>query len=84
MTLGSATCTKLTHPSSWSDETFISSYINLPIFAILYFGYKFIKKTKIVPLKEMPIRPFLKLMADNPEPEPIRPSGLGKLNILWA
>lgn len=40
----------------WSDETFVSSYINIPLFAILYFGYKFIKKTSIVALKDIPIQ----------------------------
>jgi lysine-specific permease len=35
---------------SWFD--FITNYICIPIFACLYFGYKFVKKTKIVPLKE--------------------------------
>lgn len=35
---------------SWFD--FITNYITIPIFICLYFGYKFIKKTKIVPLEE--------------------------------
>jgi len=35
---------------SWFD--FITNYICIPIFVCLYFGYKFIKKTKIVPLQE--------------------------------
>ncbi|BCZ45521.1 gamma-aminobutyrate permease [Clostridium gelidum] len=35
---------------SWFD--FITNYICIPIFICLYFGYKFIKKTKIVPLQE--------------------------------
>lgn len=40
----------------WSNETFVSSYINIPLFAILYFGYKFIKKTKIIALEDIPIQ----------------------------
>jgi len=35
---------------SWFN--FITNYICIPIFICLYFGYKFIKKTKIVPLEE--------------------------------
>lgn len=35
---------------SWFD--FITNYICIPIFIFLYIGYKIIKKTKIVPLKE--------------------------------
>jgi len=30
----------------------LSAYIGLPLFFVLWFGYKFIKKTKIVPLEE--------------------------------
>lgn len=32
--------------------SFITNYITIPLFAIFYFGYKFVKKTKIVPLLE--------------------------------
>ncbi|WP_234124377.1 amino acid permease [Clostridium hydrogenum] len=35
---------------SWFD--FITNYVCIPIFILLYFGYKFAKKTKIVPLQE--------------------------------
>ena len=30
--------------------SFITNYITIPLFAMLYLGYKFVKKTKIVPL----------------------------------
>ncbi|KAF3766562.1 putative amino acid permease [Cryphonectria parasitica EP155] len=67
----------------WSTETFISSYIDIPIFFALYFGYKIVKKTKIVPLHEIPIRRFIDLANANPEP-PVPPKqGWRKLNILW-
>lgn len=68
----------------WSNETFVSSYINIPLFAILYFGYKFIKKTKIVALEEIPIQGFIDIANANPEPEPKPKTGLRKLNILWS
>lgn len=32
--------------------SFITNYITIPLFAAFYFGYKFVKKTKIVPLME--------------------------------
>jgi amino acid transporter len=68
----------------WSDETFISSYINIPIFAILYFSYKFWKKTKIIPLSEIPIRHFIDIANANPEP-PAKPVvGWRRFNILWS
>ncbi|KUJ11797.1 uncharacterized protein LY89DRAFT_699848 [Mollisia scopiformis] len=67
----------------WDDETFVSSYINIPIFFILYFGYKFVKKTKIIPLGEIPIRHFIDVANANPEP-PAKPvTGLRRFNILW-
>ncbi|RDW87294.1 hypothetical protein BP5796_02988 [Coleophoma crateriformis] len=68
----------------WSTETFVSSYINIPIILILYFGYKFIMKSKIVSLEEMPIRHFLDIAAANPEPAAIKPTGWRRFNILWS
>ncbi|KAJ7676878.1 amino acid permease/ SLC12A domain-containing protein [Mycena polygramma] len=34
-------------------QTFISAYINIPFFIVLYVGYMLVKKTKLVPLAEM-------------------------------
>lgn len=69
---------------NWDTETFISSYINLPIIVFLYFGYKFWMKTKIIPLDEIPIRPFIEHYRNNPEPQPKPKRGLQKINILWS
>lgn len=67
----------------WDTETFISSYLNIPIWFGLYFGYKLIKKTKIVSLEEMPIRQFINVANANPEsPEPAK-VGWHKYNFLW-
>ena len=69
---------------SWDSETFISSYINIPIILILYFVYKFIKKTKIIPLDQLPIQRFIDIANANPE-EPAKPvTGWRRLNILWS
>ncbi|KAJ6076268.1 hypothetical protein N7499_008249 [Penicillium canescens] len=68
----------------WSTETFISSYFNLPFIVIVYFAYKFWMKTKIIPLAEIPIRPFIESYQNNPEPEPKPKRGLNRLNILWS
>ncbi|KAJ5524711.1 hypothetical protein N7494_011361 [Penicillium frequentans] len=68
----------------WSTETFISSYFNLPFILIVYFGYKFWMKTKVIPLAEIPIRPFIEQYQNNPEPEPEPKRGLKRLNILWS
>lgn len=68
----------------WSTETFISSYFNLPFILVVYFGYKFWMKTKIIPLAEIPIRPFIEQYLNNPEPEPEPKRGLKRLNVLWS
>lgn len=68
----------------WSTETFISSYFNLPFILIVYFAYKWWKKTKIVALEDIPIRPFIEQYRLNPEPEPTPKTGLRRLNILWS
>lgn len=38
------------HEFSWAE--FLATYIGLPIFLLLWLGYKIIKKTKVVPLME--------------------------------
>ncbi|KAH6724601.1 putative amino acid permease [Leptodontidium sp. MPI-SDFR-AT-0119] len=68
----------------WSNESFVSSYINIPIFFILYFSYKYIKKTKIVALEDIPIRGFIDSYIQSPEPEAKPKSKLRKLNFLWS
>ncbi|CAL5870272.1 uncharacterized protein PFLUO_LOCUS4507 [Penicillium psychrofluorescens] len=71
----------------WSAETFVSSYINIPIFLALYFGYKWWKKTRILALVNIPIVGLIQfyLSEENLEPEPPRKKkGLAKLNVLWS
>ncbi|KAJ5229704.1 hypothetical protein N7489_010412 [Penicillium chrysogenum] len=67
----------------WDNEGFVSSYINIPLFLILYFSYKFVRKTKIVPLEDIPIQPFIDIANRNPEPQLKRKKGLRRLNVLW-
>ncbi|PYH92284.1 putative amino acid permease [Aspergillus ellipticus CBS 707.79] len=67
----------------WDNETFVSSYINIPLFLILYFGYKLVCKTKIVALGDIPIQPFIDIANRNPEPLPKPKQGWHKLNVLW-
>ncbi|KIK69259.1 hypothetical protein GYMLUDRAFT_255802 [Collybiopsis luxurians FD-317 M1] len=68
----------------WETETFFSSYFNIPLIFTLYFGYKFTKKTKIVSLEDMPIRYYIDIANQNPEPPEPQQRGWKKLNILWS
>lgn len=68
----------------WSTETFVSSYLNIPIILGLYFGYKLWGRTKIIPLDEIPIRPFIQIYNEEPEPEQKRKTWWRRLNILWS
>lgn len=40
-------------PGNFSARTFVPPYINIPIYFTLFLGYKFIKRTSVVPLSEM-------------------------------
>jgi amino acid transporter len=61
----------------------VSNYFNIPLIFALYFGRKAILKTKIVGLDEMPIRQFIQIAKDNPEPPEKVKLGWSKYNILW-
>lgn len=67
-----------------STETFIASYLNLPLIVIVYLGYKFTMKTRILRLEEIPIRPFIESVRNNPEPEPKPKRGTQRVSILWS
>lgn len=69
---------------SWSTETFVSSYVNIPIVAIAYFGYKYIMKTRILSLDEVPVLKYIEIAEQNPEPPAAPIIGWRRLNILWS
>ena len=69
---------------SWDTETFVASYINIPIIFVLYFGFKFVKKTKIVPLDQVPVLRYVEIAEQNPEPPAKPKTGLRRFNILWS
>jgi len=37
----------------WDNAGFVTTYFGLPFFFVLYFGYKFVKETRIVRVHEM-------------------------------
>ena len=47
--LSNATCTE----HSFNVSTFLSGYVILPIFAIMYGVFKYVKKTRLIPLREI-------------------------------
>lgn len=65
----------------WNTKSFMSSYFNIPFVLILYFGFRFYKKTKII-LDEIHIRAFLDIANADPPP-PLKPKEIRKLNFLW-
>ena len=71
--------------NNWSTETFISSYLNLPLIAFVYVGFKVYMKTKILPLDQIPIRPFIEKYREDPDiEEPTVNAGWRRINILWS
>lgn len=50
--IGGQNYAAFTNPDGIDWQGILVSYIGLPIFLLFYFGYKFTKKTKIVPLTE--------------------------------
>lgn len=68
----------------WNVQSFVSSYFNIPLIFLLYFGYKFARKTKVIALEDIPIRGFLKIAEENPETLPPPATGWRRFNILWG
>ncbi|KAL9528971.1 Dicarboxylic amino acid permease [Sphaerulina musiva] len=68
----------------WSTETFISSYINIPIVILAYFSYKFIFKTQILSLEKVPVLRYIEIAEQNLEAPAVPVTGWRRWNILWS
>ncbi|KAK6364707.1 hypothetical protein LTS17_012005 [Exophiala oligosperma] len=68
----------------WDAEVFVAAYLNVPLVLVLYFGHKFVMKTKIIPLAEVQIADLLAIYEAHPEPPAVRKKGLARLNFLWG
>ncbi|KAI4603338.1 hypothetical protein KJ359_006131 [Pestalotiopsis sp. 9143b] len=55
----------------WDVSDFFSSYFTIPLSLGLYFGWKALKKTSVVPLDKVPVADFIAIAKANPEP-PLR------------
>ncbi|KAL7419425.1 hypothetical protein Q5752_006263 [Cryptotrichosporon argae] len=55
-------------PGYWSIADFFTNYAAIIQMVVFYFGWKWYKGTKVVPLDQVPIREYLAIAAANPEP----------------
>jgi amino acid transporter len=61
-----------------------NEYRDIPLVLVVYLGYKFIRKTKFVPLEDVPVRQAIEEAQNDPENVPIKARGWQRLNILWG
>lgn len=57
---------------------------DIPLVLAFYLGYKFWKKTRLIPVQEIPLQQALQEVRDDAEDEPVRTSKWSKFNILWG
>ncbi|RAK80070.1 amino acid transporter [Aspergillus fijiensis CBS 313.89] len=69
---------------NWDPASFVSSYLDIPLVLAFYLGYKFWKKTRLIPVQEIPLQQALQEVRDDAEDEPVRTSKWSKFNILWG
>ncbi|KAE8355459.1 amino acid permease/ SLC12A domain-containing protein [Aspergillus coremiiformis] len=70
---------------NWAPASFVSSYLDIPLVLCAYGLYKVTRRTKIIPLTDVPVRQALEEARNDPENVPIPKSrGWRRLNILWA
>lgn len=64
-------------------SSFISAYLVIPISLTLYFGYKFIMKTKIKDPNEIKLKQLFQHVEDNPEPPFAKKKPLDYITAIW-
>ncbi|KAH8427167.1 uncharacterized protein LDX57_004882 [Aspergillus melleus] len=69
---------------NWDPSWFVSSYLDIPLVLSFYLGYKFMKKSKLVPLHDIPIGQALYEAENDMENVPIRTSKWSRFNIIWG
>ncbi|KAK6906818.1 hypothetical protein I203_100805 [Kwoniella mangroviensis CBS 8507] len=65
-------------PGNWDVSDFFSSYFSVIFMIVFYFGYKLWKRTKINPLKEVPVGQLIAIADANPEDPPTPTKGFWK------
>ncbi|KAI1266688.1 amino acid permease/ SLC12A domain-containing protein [Xylariaceae sp. FL1019] len=68
---------------NWNAQSFVSSYLDIPLVLTAYLIWKLVKKTKIIPLADIPLHEAFKQIEDAPEfDEPVKHKGWIRL-ISW-
>ncbi|KAJ1325137.1 hypothetical protein MN608_09848 [Microdochium nivale] len=71
-------------PGMWDANSFVSSYVDIPLVLTAFLLWKVFKGTKVVDLADIPIREALEEIERNPEPAEPRKKGLAKVaGFLW-
>ncbi|KAH7021252.1 amino acid permease/ SLC12A domain-containing protein [Microdochium trichocladiopsis] len=71
-------------PGGWDANSFVSSYLDIPLVLVAFGLWKFFKKTKLVDLATVPIREALEEIERNPEPmEPPKKGWEKVAGFLW-
>ncbi|WWC98773.1 hypothetical protein V866_005666 [Kwoniella sp. B9012] len=65
-------------PGNWDVSDFFSSYFSVIFMIVFYFGYKLWKRTKIIPLMEVPVGQLIAIADANPEDPPTPTKGFWK------
>ncbi|KAJ5817255.1 hypothetical protein N7447_009488 [Penicillium robsamsonii] len=70
---------------NWDPASFVSSYLDIPLVLFAYGGYKWIRRTQILPLKLVPVQQAIDEANNDPDNVPIKKDSiLAKMNILWG
>ncbi|OQO00909.1 hypothetical protein B0A48_13598 [Cryoendolithus antarcticus] len=68
---------------NWSASTFVSSYLDIALVTTAYLLWKFIKRTKIVSLADIPLMEAFERAAQDQEPEKVVPGWRKWVGFLW-
>ncbi|KAI0376379.1 proline-specific permease [Hypomontagnella monticulosa] len=69
---------------NWDASNFVSSYLDIPIVLFAYFTWKFVKKTRIPPLKSIPLEDAFQQVDQYPdEPEGKSEGWIRAISWLW-
>ncbi|KAF2765083.1 amino acid permease-like protein [Teratosphaeria nubilosa] len=68
---------------NWSASTFVSSYLDIPLVLTAYVSWKIVKRTRIVPLSEIPLTEALERAAQDVEIDKEVPKWKKFVGFLW-